>query len=195
MSIGLHIIQKLNKRLLLQQITPNILQQKVPQRKEILGNNSNIRQKNDLYLPEISLRNTIRKPSHPAHGQINNNNNNNNNNLTAILRAETSSVTKCNNEISRNLRKYFQVTPQITIHALHCNLVMVTFKAKHASTLLKQRNYFNYSVVMSDCLFLFVFPHLTICSAVHLTNCYLSCYAESFVNVSHVSNGRNHITF
>jgi len=145
------------------------LQQKVPQRKEILGNNSNIHKKNDLYLPELSLRNTVRRLSHRAHGQINNNNNN----LTAILTAETSSVTKCNNEITRNLRKYFKAPPQITIHALHCNLVMVTFKAKHASTLLKQRNYFNYSVVMSDCLSLFVFPHLTICSAVHLTNCCL----------------------
>jgi hypothetical protein len=37
-------------------------------------------------------------------------NNNNNNNLTN-LRAETSSLTKCNNEISRNMRKYFKAAP------------------------------------------------------------------------------------
>ena len=61
---------------------------------------------------------------------------------------------------------------------------MVIPKPKHVATILKQSNYFNYSVVMSDCLSLFILPRLTIYRAVHLANCYLSCYAESFVNFS-----------
>ena len=83
----------------------------------------------------------------------------------------------CKNEISRNLGKYFKAVPQITLHDLHCNLIIVLTKPKHVATLLKQSNYFNYSVVMSDCLSLFVFIH-TIYRAVHLTNFYLSIYTE-----------------
>jgi len=57
---------------------------------------------------------------------------------------------------------------------------MVLPKPKHVATLLKQSNFSKYSVVMSDCLSLFIFPHVTIYRAVHLANCYLSCYAETF---------------
>jgi hypothetical protein len=96
--------------------------------KRILGNKSNIDQKNDLYLPEFSLRNAIRKPSYRAHGQVNNDN-------TAI---ETSSLKTGMNEISRNLGKYFKAVSQITLHTLHCNLIMVLPKPKHVATLLKQ---------------------------------------------------------
>jgi len=39
-------------------------------KKGILCNNSNMHQKNESYLLEISLRNTIRKPSHRAQGQF-----------------------------------------------------------------------------------------------------------------------------
>ena len=86
---------------------------------------------------------------------------------------KTSSLTTCVNEIARKLIKYFKAAPQTTLHALHCNLMLVFPKPKHVATLLKHSNYFNYSVVMSDCLSLFVFPRLTMYRAVHLTNCYL----------------------
>jgi hypothetical protein len=73
------------------------------------------------------------------------------------------------NEISRNLVNYFKAAPQITLHTLHCNLIMVLPKPKHVATLLKESNFFNYSVVISHCLSLFLFPHLTIYRSVHLT--------------------------
>jgi hypothetical protein len=79
--------------------------------------------------------------------------------------------------------KIFKAVPQITLHTLYCNLIMVLPTPKHVATLLKQSNFSNYSVVMSHCLSLFEFPRLTIYRAVRLTNC---CHAMSrrFVNVS-----------
>ena len=56
----------------------------------------------------------------------------------------------------------------------------VLTKPKHVAILLKQSNFSNYSVVMSDCLSMFISPRLTIYRAVHLTNCYLSRYVETF---------------
>jgi len=52
---------------------------------KILGNNSNIRKKNALCLPDISLRNTVRKPSHRVYLKFNTYNNNNNNNIQLFL--------------------------------------------------------------------------------------------------------------
>jgi len=80
MSIGLHIKQKLHKNGFSFSKNAQHFATEIASKKGILGNNSNTHQTNDLYLLQISLRNTIRKPSHRAHGQINNNNNNNNNN-------------------------------------------------------------------------------------------------------------------
>ena len=66
--MGLYIIQKLQIMPLLLQITPTLCNTKCV-KGGIFGNNSNIRQKNDLYIPDISLRNTIRKPSLRVHPQ------------------------------------------------------------------------------------------------------------------------------
>jgi len=71
MLMGVHIIQKLQK---IDSPPANNAQHfgtESASKKGILGNNSNTHQTNDLYLLEISLRNTIRKPSHRAYGQIN----------------------------------------------------------------------------------------------------------------------------
>jgi len=80
--------------------------------------------------------------------------------------------------------KYFKAAPQITLHTLHCNLMIVLAKPKHVATLLKQSNFSNYSVVMSDCLSLFIFPRLTIYRAVRLTTAVCHAMSRRFVNVS-----------
>jgi len=73
MLIGLHIIQKKNAKngFSFTKNAQNFATESAS-KKEILGNNSNKHQNSDLYLPEISLRNTIRNQSHRAYGQINN---------------------------------------------------------------------------------------------------------------------------
>ena len=35
---------------------------------------------------------------------------------------------------------YFKAAPQITLHALHCNLIIVLTKPKHVAKILKQSN-------------------------------------------------------
>jgi hypothetical protein len=69
--MGLHAIQKLKKVGFSFSKNAQHFATDCASKKGILGNNSNIHQKNDLYLPEISLGNTIRKPSHRAQGQFN----------------------------------------------------------------------------------------------------------------------------
>ena len=118
-----------------------------------------------IFLRNISI-NTLHKGDDDDHHYDNDNNH-------ALIALEASSLIKCVNENSRNFGKYFKAAPQITLHILHCNLMVVLTKPKHVATLLKQSNFSNYSVVMSDCLSLFIFPRLTIYRAVHLTNCYL----------------------
>jgi len=56
---------------------------------------------------------------------------------------KTCSLKTCMNEISRNLVNYFLAAPQVTLHTLHCNLLIVLPKPKHAATHLKYSNYFN----------------------------------------------------
>jgi hypothetical protein len=97
---------------------------------------------------------------------------------------KTSSLTTRMNEISRNLVNYFKAAPQITLYNLQCNLMIVLPKPKHVATLLKQSNFSNYTVVMSHCLSLFIFPRLTIYCAVHLTNAICHVMLKRFVNVS-----------
>ena len=79
--------------------------------------------------------------------------NNNNNTLAAIFRTAMSSLRCCMNGIAGNFGKHFKAAPQLTLHILHCNLMMISLKAKHAATFLKQSIFFNYSFVMSDCYF------------------------------------------
>jgi len=62
--------------------------------------------------------------------------------------------------------------------------MMVLPKPKHVATLLKQSNYSNYSVVMSNCLSLIIFPHLTIYSAVRLTTAVCHAMLRRFVKIS-----------
>jgi len=85
------------------------------------------------------------------------------------------------NKKSRNVGKYYKAVSQITLHTLHCNLIVGFPKPKHVATILKESNFSNYSV-MSECLSQFtrIFPRLTIYRAVQLTSCYLSCYARTF---------------
>jgi hypothetical protein len=75
-------------------------------------------------------------------------------------------------------------TSNNTPNTLDCNSMTVLPKPKHAATLLKQSNFSNYSVVMSHCLSLFVFPRLTIYRAVHLITAICHAMPRRFVNVS-----------
>ena len=45
--------------------------------------------------------------------------------LQGVTVYKTGSLTTCMNEISRNFGKYFKAAPQITLHTLHRNLIMV----------------------------------------------------------------------
>jgi hypothetical protein len=54
------------------------------------------------------------------------------------------------------------------------------YLSRNKSIIYKTNFLFNYNVVISHSLSLFIFLHLTIYGSARLTNCYLSCYAETF---------------
>jgi hypothetical protein len=96
------------------------------------------------------------------------------------------------NEKARNLGKYFKAVPQITLHTLHCNLIMDLPKPKHVATLLKQSNFSNYSVLMSHCLY-----SLTSQYIVQSASAAAICHAMPSLSqiTPDVSKSGSHITF